>query len=486
MKISALFKDGPDIDVTGLAIDSRTVKKGDIYFCINGMVNDGHDFVDAAISEGAICIIYSKDIKHMKAGVVYIKVEDVNHTLNLVASKFYGEPSKKMLMFGVTGTNGKTTVANIIKDCYSHFVACGYIGTISIAYNDVSLPPTLTTPDPIMLHKTLADMLAHGVLACSLEVSSHGLELGRVESVDFDIAIFTNLTHDHLDFHGTVENYFNAKKKLFVGLKENGIAVLNHDDPYFAQLQEATKAKVVSYGQDEKATYRITDIQIGQNGSSFSIVYQEKSYLVKTNLLAIYNIYNLSAALAAMSESGISLAQLIPFVEHISQIDGRMESIDEGQSFKVFVDFAHTPDGLDKVYSYAKQIISNNGKIIAVFGSAGKRDSKKRKLFGEVASKYCDMIILTEDDPRDESAKVIADEIKEGITGVNNIFIEKRYDAIRQAIESANANDIVLLLGKGDETFMYGPSGKEPWIGDHIAARKCIQKYVLGEEKNDL
>ena len=483
MKLSQLFENAPDMEIEGLCLDSRLAKENDMYFCMEGIVHDGHDFIDDVLDKGVKCIVHSKELSNMRKGVAYIKVENVNRTLNSVASRFYGNPSKKMKVFGVTGTNGKSSVTNIIQDVYSHFHPCGYIGTISIRYGNVTLPPNLTTPDPIILHHAMHDMVENGMEAVALEVSSHGLELGRVQSVDFDIAIFTNLTYDHLDFHGTFENYFEAKKKLFTNLKPEGIAFLNADDEYFDRLKDATKAKVVTYGIQNDADYHADNIRMGTDGSSFVLRCKEGTFEVTTNLVALYNIYNLLAAVAAMCESGIKVEDMLPYLETLKQIEGRLERIDEGQPFNVFVDFAHTPDGMEKVFEYAKGITPDNCSIIAVFGSAGKRDTKKRKVFGEIADRYCDSIILTEDDPRDESAKDIANEIRSGIKNTNSIFIEDRYAAIRQAIESANVNDTVLILGKGDEVFMYREFGREEWMGDHNVARHCIRKYTLGIEE---
>ena len=246
------------------------------------------------------------------------------------------------------------------------------------------------------------------------------------------------------------------------------------------QLKEATKARVVTYGIEHEADYQAKNIRIEKGGSRFTLVHDGKSYEIVTNLVAQYNVSNLLAAISAMNESGIAIEEQLPYLDHIKQIEGRMESIDEGQMFNVIVDFAHTPDGMEKVFEYAKDITEEGHSIIAVFGSAGKRDTKKRKVFGEIASKYCDSIILTEDDPRDEDPREIANEIKSGIVNTNNIFIEDRYAAIRQAIESANMKDTVLILGKGDEVFMYREFGREPWLGDHNVARHCIRKYCLG------
>lgn len=481
MKLNELFSDVPAIEITGLAIDSRKVKKGNMYFCLEGLINDGHSFAASAVENGAVCVIHSKELEHMPDGAVYVKVKNVNSVLNEVASRFYGHPSRHLRMYGVTGTNGKSTITNIIRDLYSHHLPCGYIGTISISYGNVKKAPDLTTPDPIIIHSTLAEMVKDGMKACALEVSSHGLELGRVESVDFDVAVFTNLTHDHLDFHGTIDRYFAAKLKLFTGLKKEGVAVINIDDPYGEKIIAQCPARVVTYGIGKDADYRADYIHIDVNGSKFTLVHDGKEYPVVTNLAAMYNVYNLLAAIAALAETDMTLEEILPWVNSIEQIEGRMERIQEGQPFNVIVDFAHTPDGMEKIMQYGKMITEEGHKITAVFGSAGKRDTKKRPIFGELADRYCDMIILTEDDPRDEDPHEIADEIRSGIHKTKSIFIANRYDAIRQAVESANAGDTVLILGKGDEVFMYRENGRAPWKGDHNVARECIRRYYFGE-----
>ncbi|NBK98924.1 MAG: UDP-N-acetylmuramoyl-L-alanyl-D-glutamate--2,6-diaminopimelate ligase, partial [Erysipelotrichia bacterium] len=482
MKLSAIFENAPAIEITSLHTDSRTVKKQGMFFCLDGFVTNGHKYIQKAIEHGAVAIVHSEDIEHYDEHVTYIKVANVNDTLNKVVAKFYNHPSEKLLVFGVTGTNGKSSVTNIINDIYNHFAPCGYIGTIAITYQNVKLAPDLTTPDAILMNQILKDMVDADVKAVALEVSSHGLEQGRVDSIDFDVAIFTNFTYDHLDFHGTMENYFNAKTKLFKGMKKDGVSILNIDDPKFNDLYAICPTRVVTYGIEKEATYRANHIKLGTASSSFTLLYQEKEYEVTTNLVAMYNIYNLLAAIAAIVESGVAIEEVLAYVNGIKQIEGRLEMIEEGQPFQIIVDFAHTPDGLEKIYEYAKEITPDGSDIIAVFGSAGKRDKAKRKVFGEISDKYCDLIILTEDDPRDENPKDIANEIKEGIKNTKNVFIEDRYDAIRMAIESANVADTVLILGKGDEVFMYHEEGRVAWIGDHNAAKEIIHKYYLDED----
>lgn len=483
MKLSNIFEKAPNIEIGELTTDSRVKTKNGMFFCLDGLSTNGHRFIPQAIKNGAICIVHSETLEKYEEGIAYIKVKNVNQTLSKVVNIFYKSPSKSMKMYGVTGTNGKSTVTNIICDIYNRFSSCGYIGTIAIRYKNIDLPPDLTTPNPIYLNDTLRKMADAKVKAVALEVSSHGLDLGRVDGIDFDVAVFTNFTYDHLDFHGTMENYFDAKKKLFTNMKKDGISILNVDDSYYEKLRSACHTKVVTYGIENEADYRADNIHLFTNHSTFTLIYKENRYEVDTNLVAMYNIYNLLAAIASLVETGFTIEEILPHLGNIHQIDGRMESIDEGQPFHIIVDFAHTPDGMEKVYQYAQNITPEGNDIITVFGSAGKRDSAKRKVFGEIADKYCDFIILTEDDPRDEDPKAIADQIKEGITSTNTIYIDNRYDAIRMAIESANVHDTIMILGKGDEEFMYREDGRSPWLGDNNAVKEIIHKYYLGEDE---
>lgn len=485
MLLSELFDHAPEIQINQLSIDSRCKMDHGIFFCLEGIKHDGHMFIDDAINNGAICIVHSAPISEIKAKVAYIKVDSVVATLNRVAARFYQYPTKKMTVYGITGTNGKSTIAKVIRDVHSKFEPCGYIGTISISYGDLTFPPDLTTPDSITLQRVCKDMVEANMKAVALEVSSIGLDLHRVDSVDFDVAIFTNFTYDHLDFHGTLDNYLEAKKKLFKMMEPGKIAVLNVDDPVYDEILEACNCKIVTYGIQRDAMYRADNIKLLTSGSTFTLIVDEQEYPVQTNLIALYNIYNLLAVIAAMHRVGFDLTQVLACLNTLQQVDGRLERIDEGQPFNVFVDFAHTPDGLQKVFEYAQMITPSDRNIIAVFGSAGKRDTKKRKVFGEIADRYCSSIILTEDDPRDENPAEIAAEIKEGIFNTKNIYIENRADAIRQAIEMANVEDTVLILGKGDETFIYREEGRVDYAGDNVVAHKAIKKFYLGVEDDE-
>ncbi|MBR2759700.1 MAG: UDP-N-acetylmuramoyl-L-alanyl-D-glutamate--2,6-diaminopimelate ligase [Solobacterium sp.] len=481
MKLNELFDQVGDIEIRSLMADSRKKRPDSIFFCERGMMNDGHRFVDQAIENGAKVIVHSEPLPSTNPDITYIKVKDVNKVYNKVADAFYGYPSHKLIMFGVTGTNGKSTIACVIRDVLNSYHPCGYIGTIAIEYGNVKLPPLLTTPDIDDLHGILRDMVSAGIEACALEASSIGIEQGRVDSIDFDAAIFTNLTHDHLDYHGTMENYFQAKKKLFDRLKEDAVAITNADDPYGMKIVADCPCKVVTYGIEKKADYQITRYQLKKDRTIFTLRCNDMEYELETNLVAKFNLYNLLAAIAALNQKGISITQMLPKLKNIRQVEGRVQRIDQGQPFNVIVDFAHTPDGIEKLCQYASAITPKGNRIIAITGSAGKRDTAKRPIFGEILDHYADMIILTEDDPRDEKPEDIAREIAAGIHSTEYIMIEDRYDAIRQAVEIASAGDTIVIMGKGDERFIYREYGREPYEGDDAIAREVIQKYYFGD-----
>lgn len=480
MRLSKIFKNVPTVNTQGLSFDSRTVKPGDTYFCLPGLTFDGHDFIDQAIEKGAIAIVHSRPIDHPTGGAVYIRVDDTTNAMNQAARIFYNRPANELRMYGITGTNGKSTIANIIRHLEEPQTPCGYIGTIAIAYGNNTFAPDLTTPDAIFLQKTLRNMVDAGMKACAMEVSSHGLAQKRVDAIDYDCAVFTNFTYDHLDFHGTMENYFNAKAKLFSQrVKSGGVSILNADDPKYKDLKEISQARTISYSIENESDYRAINVKMDQSSIIFDLVYGGKKYPVESNLVGEFNLYNLLASIAAVNEtSDQTIEQIIAKAKNIPQVAGRMEQIKEGQNFNVICDFAHTPDGMEKMFRFGRMIVKTGGKLIAVFGSAGKRDKAKRKVFGELAEKYCDSVYLTEDDPRDESPEEIANEIRSGMKNVNNVFVPDRYEAIRQAIESANEGDTILILGKGDENFMYHEEGRVPWIGDNVAAKECIHRLL--------
>lgn len=481
--LDKLINGAPNIKIDSLFTDSRKHVENGIFFCVKGLVNDGHKYVKDAISNGAVCIVYSDDLASYDDQVYYLKVEDVLESLNNIAAAFYHYPSQNLEIFAVTGTNGKTTASSILKNILDKFKKTGYIGTINIEYDNKSIRTNHTTPDVLELQKVLADMVEAGVEAVAIEVSSHALEQKRVLALEVDYAMYTNLSHDHLDYHGNMDNYFLAKSKLFSSLLNKAKGIVNIDDGYGSKMIDKCSTTTVTYAIDQSADYQAVDVEYFKDKTKFKLLYKNKSYDVETSLVAKFNIYNLLAVIAALSESGIEINDVISSLSHINQVDGRVEKIDLGQPFTTIIDYAHTPDSFDKILSYASEI-KGDKRIITVFGSAGERDILKRKMLGEVANKYCDMIILTEDDPRKEDVREICEEIAQGIDK-NYIIIENRYDAIYQAVELANSEDVILILGKGNDQYMARYNGKEFYPGDGEVAKKAIKEYLSGLQEEE-
>lgn len=478
--LNQLFLNTAKIQIENLMIDSRKKAKNAIFYCIKGIVNDGHKFINQAIEQGAIVIVHSEEVKDKVKDIIYIKVDDVLDALNESAKIFFDDPASKMIMFGVTGTNGKSTIAKTIKEIYSKYKKTGYSGTISIEYGQKVEKPNYTTPESIEMLELLKRMVNHKMKAAALEVSSQGLDQKRVDAVHFDVAIFTNLTHDHLDYHGTLENYYLAKKKLFSLLKEDAASIINIDDAYGERLFKELEHKKFSYSIEKEADYQAIDIEYFASHTNFTLKIENESYHCRTNFVSQFNLSNLLAIIAACHQAKMPLADILSELDHLPQVDGRMNVIDLHQGFNCIVDYAHTPDGFDKIYKFAQTITPLNKKIITVFGSAGKRDSKKRPILGSISDQYADMIILTEEDPRNESALDIAHEIASGIKETPYIIILDRYDAIYQALELANSNDTVLVLAKGNEQYIDRLYGKEYWMSDEAAVREILSQK--GEE----
>ncbi len=481
MLLSKIIPNAPDIEIKALAYDSRLDLNDSIFFCLKGASFNGHDFVKEAISKGAKVIVYSDDIK-LDDNAIYIKVKSVETTMAYIASKFYDNPSSKLKLIGVTGTNGKTTITSIINDLISNFSSCAYIGTLGINYNDKTIPATLTTPDIISINKYLADFQSNGIKYCAMEVSSIGLEQKRVFALDFDYAIFSNLSHDHLDYHINFDNYLKAKKILFDSLSANKVAIINIDDENALNLITDCKAKVITYGIDKFADFMAMDINCEKDHSTFTLKALGTIQRVRTNLVGRFNIYNLLAAYAMLTSEGYDLNKLINLSAKLNQIKGRMERIDNDHDYNIIIDYAHTPDGLNKVFEYAKKITDSDKKIIAITGSAGRRDKLKRAVFGEILDTNCDMIILTEDDPRDEKVSDICLEIASSIKNHNYVIIESRAEAIVNAMEIINKGDCLLILGKGSEKFMYRNNTKEAYEGDEFFVRRYLKEMENDNE----
>ena len=444
-----------------LVHDSRKVEPGALFVCVPGATVDGHDFVGDAVKKGAAAILAEHPVPD--SGVVpVLLVPDVKKALATISPWFFSEPAKRLRMIGVTGTNGKTTTTHIIRDLFNRAGRpCGVIGTLHTLIGDRVIPVKNTTPDVLDLQTSLAEMVSGGMAAVAMEVSSHALALDRVAGCEFDTAVFTNMTQDHLDFHGDLNSYRDAKAKLFRQLdnpdavKSNKTAIVNLDDPIGRFMLEQTKARAITYGIEHAADLRAVDVSIRPEGCQFRIVGVMGDFLVQSRLTGLFNVYNLLAAASVAFAEGIGVADIKAALADFSHVPGRFERVEIDKPFSVIVDYAHTPDGLENVLRTAKQFVA--GRLIAVFGCGGDRDRTKRPIMGALAARYADKVIVTSDNPRSEEPEFIIGQIMAGIDTVEaqsrTEKITDRRQAIHQALEMAGPGDVILVAGKGHETY---------------------------------
>ncbi|WOO86658.1 UDP-N-acetylmuramoyl-L-alanyl-D-glutamate--2,6-diaminopimelate ligase [Mollicutes bacterium LVI A0039] len=471
MKANQLLDVTSTVEITNITNDSRAIKPGGLYFAIKGLTVDGHDYISSAITNGAVAIIHTSDVEQ-QAGILYVKVPDIYVAYNKIASDFWGNPATKLKVIGTTGTNGKSTTSWIIDDILNRKYSCGYIGTIGIKAGEELLPSTFTTLLPHQYNQIFSDMVASNKEYAAIEVSSQGLDQHRTDFLEFDYAIMTNLTHEHLDYHITMENYLQAKALLFTQVKPQGLAIINNDDLASASyLIEHTKGKVVTYGIDHESDIMAKDVKLLPSSTEFTLVYFGAEYPLKTNLVGRFNVYNLLAAIAVVLDAGITIEELQEMASNLTQVEGRMVMIENDKDLNVIVDYAHTPDGFTQVYKHIQTI--STGKIISVFGSAGLRDVLKRPILGEISDQYSDLIILTADDPKKEDPKVIADEIAAGIKTTPIEYIEDREAAIYHAFAIAKPGDTIAILSKGHDAYQKGADGLIPYDGDVVIAKRA-------------
>lgn len=442
------------IDIKGVAQDTRKVKQGFLFVCIEGYTVDGHKFVDQAVAEGAIAIVAEKPVES-NVPVVYVK--DTKKALPQLAAAYYEYPSEALRLYGVTGTNGKTTVTHMIDHILrENHRKTGLIGTLYNRIGDEIHPTPNTTPETVTLQSLFAEMNEEKVTDCVMEVSSHALYEGRIWGVDFDVAIFTNLSQDHLDFHGTMDNYFLAKSLLFSQLgssyagKEK-FAVINIDDEYGEKLLPLTSASIITYGCNGKGDLQAQNIESKAGGTHFELVVNEQVYPVKLPQIGNFNVYNALAAIGAVYAKGLKIEDIVPALATFNGVRGRMELVPNDKELTLIVDFAHTPDGLKNVLGTLQLI--KQGKIITVVGSGGDRDKTKRPLMAQAAADLSDQVILTSDNPRTEDPEAILQDMLAGVDAANVETIVDRREAIAHALTLAKPQDIVLVAGKGHETY---------------------------------
>jgi UDP-N-acetylmuramoyl-L-alanyl-D-glutamate--2,6-diaminopimelate ligase len=466
------------VPVRGIAYDSRKVEPGYVFVAIEGFRTDGHLFAGEALEKGAAALVVSKPVA-VPGEVPLVRVPDTRLALALLAARFYGYPGHRLKLTGVTGTNGKTTTTYLLRAVYRRAGArVGLIGTVANWIGERKIPVTHTTPESLDLQKILAEMAGAGVDTVVMEVSSHALALKRVAGCRFDTAVFTNLTQDHLDFHKDMQDYLGAKKILFEEAER--VAVINGDDPAAPELRKACRGgvRVVTYGIREKADVTAEKIDVHRKGTSFLARTPWGEAALNLKLTGSFNVYNSLAALAAGGAAGIPLAAMAAALEEVAGVPGRFELVDRGQDFTVVVDYAHTPDGLENLLRTARQICT--GRLVAVFGCGGDRDRTKRPLMGEIAARGSDLPVVTSDNPRTEDPlKIIAD-IEEGVRKVRRpgdyVVLPDRRQAIRYAIGSASAGDVVVIAGKGHEDYQIIGTEKFPFDDREEAARALEER----------
>ncbi len=451
---------GPtDVEITSICYDSRQVKPGSLFVALRGEHMDGHDFVGQAIARGASGVVVEHEIDGVPQDIAFIEVASTRAAMPILAGAFYHQPSLKLRLCGVTGTNGKTTTTYLLKHlCERAMLRCGLIGTVRYEIGDEVLPSSHTTPQALDLQALLGQMRDAGCKAAVMEVSSHALAQERVGGVEFDVAVFTNLTQDHLDFHGNIQNYFEAKARLFTELlptqtKKRPVAVVNIDDRYGAELCNLLpkSVRLVTYGVGNRADFRASNFKTEPAGTSYQLDAQERSYLVRSPLIGRFNIYNTLAALAASTAMGVQLRAAVLSLATAPAVPGRVQLVPAKRNFQVYVDYAHTDDALSNVIRTLRELHPH--RLIVVFGCGGDRDRTKRPLMGRAAEQGGDFVIVTSDNPRSEDPAAIIRDIEKGFHGHNYEAVVDRREAIERAVGMAQARDIILIAGKGHENY---------------------------------
>lgn len=479
--------------ITGIAYDSRQVKPGFLFVAVKGFRADGHDYIRQAVEQGAAAVVVEREVG-LPAGTAWAVAPDTRRALALLSSRFFGNPSARMKLIGVTGTNGKTTTTNLLAAVLTAAgQRVGLIGTIHNRIGHRILPVKHTTPESTDLQQLLGEMAGEGVNACVMEVSSHALALHRVDGCEFDVAVFTNLTQDHLDFHRDMEEYLESKLKLFSGLAAPGqkkgvkYAVINADDAGAERFKKAAGGTVYTYGVKGPADVWAENIRVGARGVHFTVRGKWGRCPLNLKITGLFNVYNALGAFTASAAMGVPTEIIRDALESTRGVPGRFELVDSGQDFAVIVDYAHTPDGLENILKTARQIAE--GRLITVFGCGGDRDRAKRPLMGEIAARYSDYAVLTSDNPRTEDPLKIIDEIEEGVRPAaekGRYAVEPdRRRAIRLAVGMAQRGDVVMIAGKGHEDYQIIGTQKLPF-DDRQEAAAALREVGFGTQPEAL
>lgn len=466
-------------DVADIVYDSRKVQKNSVFVAVKGFNNDGHRFLQEAIAKGAIAVVVEDNealpddlITHSQ--IAKILVKDSRKALAELSKGFYKNPTSTLKLIGITGTNGKTTSAFILKNIFqSNGYKSGLIGTIANYIGTEKVDAKLTTPESNDLNKMFYEMIQSGCEFAVMEVSSHSLILNRVYGLDFKTAIFSNITSDHLDFHKSFDDYLKAKKILFDNLNNSSFAIINKDDKNSEQIVKDSKAEVFTYGISDGSDYKIKNIIYDLTGTDFTITYKKTDYKIHTSLIGVFNAYNAASAFAAAHCLGFSTEKIVKGIESTPQVPGRFEVLGKGMK-KIIVDYSHTADSLEKALQAIREIVKDKKQVVTVFGCGGDRDKTKRAVMGKIASELSDKVFVTSDNPRTENPLSIIDDIKKGISKNNFELEENREEAIKKAIQSSNDSAVVLIAGKGHESYQ-----EINGVRNHFSDQEVALKYLV-------
>jgi UDP-N-acetylmuramoyl-L-alanyl-D-glutamate--2,6-diaminopimelate ligase len=475
MTLRELLGAGPDVDVTRLTFDNRLVEPGALFFCVPGFTRDGHDFAADAVARGATALVVQRPLG---LGVPEVVVDDVRAAMAVAAARFYGDPSARLRVVGITGTNGKTTTAFLTRALLeASGVRCGLLGTVKSVVGGAERPVVRTTPEAFDLQRTFAEMLSAGDEACAMEISSHALELRRADAIHVAAAVFTNLTQDHLDFHETMEAYFQAKRLLFAS-PLTGVRIANADDEYGRRLI-AEFPGTVTFAIAAEADYRAVDVRFDGTGCDFVAVTPDGEFPARVPLPGRFNVLNALGAWAAARALGAPAGGLPAGLAGAATAPGRFQPVEAGQPFSVFVDYSHKPDALEQVLLAARELAS--GRLIVVFGAGGDRDRGKRPLMGEIAARLADVALVTSDNPRSEAPEAIIDEIMAGVPASPHAVVERDADrraSILRAVSLAEPGDVIVIAGKGHEQGQEFAGGRKEPFDDAAVAREAIAARV--------
>lgn len=468
-----------DVEVHAIQYDSRKVENNDCFVAMRGTGVDGHRFISEAINKGAKVVVVEDDNAFpdslaMHTGVVKAVVQDSRKALAGMAANFYGRPAQKLSIIGVTGTNGKTTTTHLVKSILeANGEKAGLVGTIEYTVGRQVTPAPHTTPESLELHGLFANMVEAGCTSVSMEVSSHALQQSRVHGIDFRVAAFTNLTQDHLDYHGSMGKYFDAKKILFDGLKPESAAVTNADDAWGGKIVSSTAAKRFSYALNAGADFKASNVDLSLRGITMSIEHRSAKNMVQSPLVGRFNVYNILTAYAIGQALNIPEQKVQQGIAKLESVKGRFERVSSPHGWTAIIDYAHTPDALEKCLLAIREL-TPDGRIITVFGAGGDRDKTKRPLMGKIASELSDLSIITSDNPRTEDPQRIVDEIATGVSKKAQVQQEiDRRKAIQKAVALARPGDVVLVAGKGHEE--YQVIGHEKI---HFSDREVVEEYI--------